>query len=211
MSINARLLEMSKLDKYYNTRSSDKHFKLLSEESTYLQMLKGEASIVEQPKVKIPVKHEGVLEVPEGKNVEDLGEDHFKGLIKRKGWERISKALINLKVWNKSRDPKLSSWADNMQEKLAKWVEGQRESGAMKEQVFLSESESQAESLEFADEDIMREWSKDFLDEISISVAVKGSQKLAKKAAKLKKARLTPGLTGKAIKAGKRPVRMGRL
>lgn len=79
-----------------------------------------------EQKVKIPVKHPGALDVPEGKNVEDLPLTHFKELIKKKGWERISKALINLKVWNKKRDPKLSSWADNTQEKLAKWVESQR-------------------------------------------------------------------------------------
>lgn len=102
-------------------------YKLLHEEKSYLGELK-KIALKEQPsQVKIPVKHPGVLEVPEGKDVEDLGEDHFKSLIKKKGWEEISKALINLKVWNKDRDTKLSSWADNMQEKLAKWVKTQRE------------------------------------------------------------------------------------
>lgn len=79
--------------------------------------------------VKIPVKHPGMLEVPDDKNVEDLSFSHFQGLIKKKGWEAISKALINLKVWNSKRAPKLSKWADNTQEKLAKWVEIQREKG----------------------------------------------------------------------------------
>lgn len=102
-------------------------YKLLHEEKSYLTELKKTVLREQPPKVKIPVKHPGVLAVPEGKNVEDLGEDHFKSLIKKKGWEEISKALINLKVWNKERDPKMSSWADNMQEKLAKWVESQRE------------------------------------------------------------------------------------
>lgn len=74
----------------------------------------------EEPKVKIPVKHPGVLEVPDGKNVEDLPVGHFVGLAKRKGFGKISKALINLKVWNKEKNPTLSSWADNMQEKVAK-------------------------------------------------------------------------------------------
>ena len=91
--------------------------------SSYLNLLKEAAT----PQVKIPVKHPGVLEVPEGKEVDQLGEEHFKALINKKGWSEISKALINLKVWNKKRDPKLSSWADNMQEKLAKWVEAKRE------------------------------------------------------------------------------------
>lgn len=97
-------------------------FKLLKEEKSYLHLLK-EAS----PKVKIPVEHPGVLEVPEGKDVEDLGEEHFKGLIKKKGWNEISKALTNLQTWNKSKDPKLSNWADNMQQKLSKWVDSERE------------------------------------------------------------------------------------
>jgi len=80
-----------------------------------------------EPKVKIEVEHPGVLEVPEGENVEDMSLDHFKKLINKKGWEQISKALINLKVWNKEKNPKLSSWADSTQEKLAKWVETKRE------------------------------------------------------------------------------------
>jgi hypothetical protein len=88
----------------------------------------------QEPQVKIPVKHPGVLEVPEGKDVESLGEDHFKSLIDKKGWEEISKALTNLHTWNKDKNPSLASWANNMQEKLAKWVEGKRESGEMKEQ-----------------------------------------------------------------------------
>jgi len=86
-------------------------------------------SFLDEQKVKIPVEEPGKLEVPEGKNVEDLPESHFQNLIKRKGWEEISKALINLKVWNKTKNKKLSSWADNMQEKLASWVETQRKSG----------------------------------------------------------------------------------
>jgi len=81
---------------------------------SYLSLLK------EQAKVKIPVKHPGVLEVPEGKDVEDLGEEHFKKLISKKGWPEISKALTNLHTWNKDRNPKLSKWADNMQAKLSK-------------------------------------------------------------------------------------------
>jgi hypothetical protein len=54
-------------------------FKLLHEERSYLQALKES-----EPKVKIPVENPGVLEVPEGKDVEDMGENHFKGLIKKK-------------------------------------------------------------------------------------------------------------------------------
>lgn len=82
-----------------------------------------------EQKVKIPIEEPGKLEVPEGKNVEDLPESHFQGLINKKGWSEISKALINLKVWNKDRNKALSSWADKMQEKLAAWVEAQRKAG----------------------------------------------------------------------------------
>ena len=87
------------------------------------------------PKVKIPVEHPGLLEVPEGEDVENLPISHFKKLVKKKGWEAISKGLINLKVWNRKRNPSLSSWADKMQEKLAKWREG------VKEQYFVGEEE----------------------------------------------------------------------
>jgi hypothetical protein len=97
-------------------------FKLLKEEKSYLNFLK-EAS----PNVKIPVKHPGILNVPEGKDVEDLPESHFQNLIKKKGWEEVSKALTNLNTWNKSKDPKLSNWADKMQQKLSDWVDKQRE------------------------------------------------------------------------------------
>jgi hypothetical protein len=83
--------------------------------------------IREQEQVKIPVEHPGVLEVPEGKNVEDLGEDHFKTLIKKKGWNEISKALTNLQTWNKEKDPKLSGWANGIQARLSKWVDTERE------------------------------------------------------------------------------------
>ncbi|MGD2072715.1 MAG: hypothetical protein PVG65_04425 [Candidatus Thorarchaeota archaeon] len=97
-------------------------------EEEYLQNLKVMHGITEQkPKVKIPVEHPGLLEVPEGKNVEDLPLSHFKALIKKKGWEKISKGLTNLHTWNKDKNPKLASWADKTQEKLAKWIESQRE------------------------------------------------------------------------------------
>lgn len=91
-----------------------------------------------EQKVKIPVKHPGVLEVPEGKDVEALPMSHFEDLIKKKGWETVSKALTNLIVWNKKNNPPLSKWADGMQAKLAKWVEGQREKGELKEDIKVS-------------------------------------------------------------------------
>jgi len=88
-------------------------FKLLNEEKGYLDLLK------EKEKVKIPVEHPGVLEVPEGKNVEDLPYSHFQVLAKKKGFAKISRALNNLHVWNKKRNPKLAAWANKMQDRLS--------------------------------------------------------------------------------------------
>lgn len=84
-------------------------------ESVYLKLLKE----AEKPKVKIPVSHPGVLEVPEGKDVEDLAYSHFQALAKKKGYAKIAHALTNLIVWNKTKNPTLSKWADRMQNRLA--------------------------------------------------------------------------------------------
>ncbi len=83
-------------------------FKLLHDEKRYLQEL---TNMITEQKVKIPVEHPGMLEVPEGKDVESMGLEHFKALVKKKSFPKISRALINLKVWNRERDTKLSSWA----------------------------------------------------------------------------------------------------
>jgi len=68
----------------------------------------------------IEVKHEGILEVPKGKNVDDLPLSHFVNLANKKGLSKITKALNNLQVWNKNDDPKLSKWAGDMIDKLNK-------------------------------------------------------------------------------------------
>jgi hypothetical protein len=67
---------------------------------------------------EIEVKNTGILEVPEGKNVNDLPQSHFEKLAKKKGLGKITKALNNLQVWNKNDDPELSKWAGNMIDKL---------------------------------------------------------------------------------------------
>ena len=72
---------------------------------------------------KIKVKHPGILEVPEKKDIRDFSVKHFKKLINKKGWEKVSRALINLQVWNKNKNPELSKWANSMHDRLAKWVE----------------------------------------------------------------------------------------
>lgn len=79
-----------------------------------------------EPKVKIGPVKKGELELPKGKDVEDTSEEHFKGLIKKDGWDTISKRIITLKVWNKKKNPELSAKMDSLQARLAKWVESKR-------------------------------------------------------------------------------------
>ena len=79
----------------------------------YTKLKEKEASNIE-------VKHEGILEVPEGKNVNDLPLSHFVNLANKKGLSKITKALNNLQVWNKNDNPKLSKWAGDMIDKLNK-------------------------------------------------------------------------------------------
>lgn len=69
---------------------------------------------------EIEVKNPGILEVPEGKKVDELPQSHFEKLAKNKGLGKITKALNNLQVWNKNDDPELSKWAGNMIDKLNK-------------------------------------------------------------------------------------------
>ena len=76
--------------------------------------------INEKETPNIEVKNKGVLEVPEGKNVDDLPLSHFVKLANKKGLSKITKALNNLQVWNKNDDPKLSKWAGDMIDKLNK-------------------------------------------------------------------------------------------
>ena len=92
--------------------------------------------------VEIEVKHEGILEVPEGKNVEDLPIKHFVDLAKKKGLSKITKALNNLQVWNKNKDKKLSKWAGDMIDKLTKKY-GKNESVRKTKLQQMDELESQ--------------------------------------------------------------------
>lgn len=76
--------------------------------------------------VEIEVKNTGVLEVPEDKNVDELPIKHFVALANKKGLSKVTKALNNLQVWNKNKDPKLSKWAGDMIDKVTKRVENQK-------------------------------------------------------------------------------------
>jgi len=76
--------------------------------------------------VEIEVKNTGVLEVPENKNVDELPIKHFVALANKKGLSTVTKALNNLQVWNKNKDPKLSKWAGDMIDKVTKRVENKK-------------------------------------------------------------------------------------
>lgn len=73
-----------------------------------------------EAKVDIPVKHEGILEVPEGKTIRELPISHFERLVKEKGYEPIIRALNNLAVWNKNDDKDLASTAKAIMDQLRK-------------------------------------------------------------------------------------------
>jgi hypothetical protein len=92
-------------------------------------------SVLREKNVEIDVKHEGILEVPEGKNVNDLPMSHFEKLVKKNGLSKITKALNNLQVWNKNDDKKLSKWSGDMIDKLTKKY-GKNES--LKEDTYKS-------------------------------------------------------------------------
>ena len=77
--------------------------------------------------LRIRTKNPGLLEVPDGKDVMDLPLKHFLNLAKRKGFAKISRGLVNLVVWNKNRNRKLSKWADKMQKDLSDAVKRERE------------------------------------------------------------------------------------
>lgn len=77
----------------------------------------------EKEDVDIDVKNPGVLEVPEGKSVDSLPVSHFVNLAKKKGTSDVTKALNNLQVWNKKKDPKLSKWAGDMIDKVKQQTE----------------------------------------------------------------------------------------
>jgi len=79
-------------------------------------------SLFEQ-QVEIEAENPGLLEVPKNRKITSMSLNHFKELIKEKGWEPISKGLVNLQVWNKNKNPGLSAWARRVRKKLKKWVD----------------------------------------------------------------------------------------
>lgn len=69
---------------------------------------------------QIEAKNSGILEVPAGKNVNDLPQSHFEKLVDKIGYEKVIRALTNLEVWNKDKNKALSTWASGMADKLKK-------------------------------------------------------------------------------------------
>ena len=68
----------------------------------------------------IDAKNPGILEVPDGKKVDELPQSHFEKLVDKKGYAEVIRALTNLEVWNKDKNKSLSLWASNMADKLKK-------------------------------------------------------------------------------------------
>ena len=101
--------------------------------------------------VEIEVKNTGVLEVPEDKNVDELPIKHFVALAKKKGLSKVTKALNNLQVWNKNKDPKLSKWAGDMIDKVTKRVENQKNESIRRTYVKESNQDKIDYRLECAD------------------------------------------------------------
>jgi hypothetical protein len=224
--------KMPRLNKYYESRSNDKRFKLLHEEATYLDILKGRIGLTEKdPDAEIVEDYE----LEDGQTM--LNEGKFGAAIKAgraiatKGAGKVSSGLGLKQAAIASKRSKMIA-ANLAKAKGVSAIAAQKKAlaGAKSLQKVARRkailktggaalavgaaggyAASRNEDIEFTDEYIMNEWAKETLGEINISVARTASKEALKKAAMLRKARLTPGLTGRAAKAAGRPVRMGRL
>ena len=81
---------------------------------------------IKEETVNIETENPGILEVPEGKNVEDLPIKHFVAIANKKGLSTVTRALNNLQVWNKNKNKPLSKWAGDMIDKVTKRFENQK-------------------------------------------------------------------------------------
>jgi hypothetical protein len=84
-------------------------------------------TIKESQDVEIEVRNKGVLEVPEGKSVDELPIKHFVAIADKKGLDTVTKALNNLQVWNKNKNKALSKWAGDMIDKVSKRFENRKD------------------------------------------------------------------------------------
>ena len=83
-------------------------------------------TIKESQDVEIEVQNKGVLEVPEGKSVDELPIKHFVAIADKRGLDTVTKALNNLQVWNKNKNKALSKWAGDMIDKVSKRFENRK-------------------------------------------------------------------------------------
>ena len=123
--------------------------------------------------VEIEVKHEGILEVPEGKNVEDLPISHFVDLAKKKGLSKITKALNNLQVWNKKKNPELSKWAGDMIDKVSKRMENQEKKESIIRNSRINESGRPFDCVTDAVDYYYRNWVNGFVSNEEIRMDLK--------------------------------------
>lgn len=79
---------------------------------------KARTEVLEEESVDIDVENEGILEVPKGRNVNELPLSHFEKLVDKKGYAPIIRALNNLQVWNRKTNRSLSNWAGRVMKKL---------------------------------------------------------------------------------------------
>ena len=84
-----------------------------------------------EQQANIEVENPGVLEVPEGKNVEDLPIKHFVAIANKRGLSTVTRALNNLQVWNKNKNKPLSKWAGDMIDKVSKRFENQQKNESL--------------------------------------------------------------------------------
>ena len=62
-----------------------------------------------------------ILDPPKGKQLQEMSIDYYQSLIKKKGFVSVNKALVNLEVFNKSKNPELSGWAQSTRRSLDEW------------------------------------------------------------------------------------------
>lgn len=86
---------------------------------------------IREQQTNIEVENPGVLEVPEGKNVEDLPIKHFVAIANKRGLSTVTRALNNLQVWNKNKNKPLSKWAGDMIDKVTKRYENQKKNESL--------------------------------------------------------------------------------
>ena len=76
--------------------------------------------IDEKEKVKIKIKHPGLLDIPEDKKFWQMPFKHYTDLVDKKSYSKVIKALNNLKVWNEEDNKDISNRAEKLMNRLKK-------------------------------------------------------------------------------------------